>query len=301
MERTMEEIARALQAPFPAERVSWKPQTVKGERALAVPYVDARDVAERLDEVVGPFNWQSDHRYEGNQLLSGIGIRNPETSEWIWKWDAGLVVAEARGGSGREVSADERIKATKGTISDGFKRAAVLWGVFRYAYRLPKAWVPYDAERRRLLEVPTLPAWALPEGERGQARAQPAGERDGDGRRKGSRGKRGPAGKGNGDGDGRKGKETPAAPPDYLRMTVPFGTKEHPEFRGQTVGDLLGSAEGQRFVRYLAVKHEPKNAEQRALVEGIQALAAAGQDLELAGLDLAPELPRHRQAHPTAA
>ncbi len=50
------ELAAALAAPFPVDRVSWKPQAVSRDkkRALAVAYIDARDVAQRLDDVVGP-------------------------------------------------------------------------------------------------------------------------------------------------------------------------------------------------------------------------------------------------------
>ncbi len=50
------ELPAALAAPFSVDRVSWKPQAVSRDkkRALAVAYIDARDVAQRLDDVVGP-------------------------------------------------------------------------------------------------------------------------------------------------------------------------------------------------------------------------------------------------------
>jgi hypothetical protein len=272
---TMEQMVQALQSPFPSERVGWKPQATKGDRALAVPFIDARDVAERLDQAVGPFNWQADHKIVGEQLLSGIAIRHPETGEWVWKWDGGLVVAEARRGQGggkEEISADERIKAAKGTLSDGFKRAAVLWGVFRYAYRLPKEWVPFDPEARRLRQVPTLPAWALPEDERSAPAAggSKPHSRGGDARSaEGGNGKRTGAGQGSG-------AATSEAPADYLRVTVPFGSKGHPEFRGQPLGDLLRTEDGRRFVEYLAKSHQPKSAAHTALVQAARALLAAG-------------------------
>jgi hypothetical protein len=146
---TLSELAR----PFPAVQLNWKPQMIAkdGSRALAVAYIDARDVAERLDEVVGPLNWAVDHKQVGGQTLTGIGIRDTGTGEWVWKWDTGLV--------GREK--DEAL-SVKGSLSDGLKRAAVLWGVGRYLYRLPKSWVGYDGQKRRLTEIPALPRWALP-------------------------------------------------------------------------------------------------------------------------------------------
>jgi hypothetical protein len=115
-------------------------------------------VAERFDAVVGAANWAVDHKDVGGQTLTGIAIRHPETGEWVWKWDAGVV--------GRE--GDEAM-SVKGSLSDGLKRAAVLWGVGRYLYRLPKSWVAYDSQKRRLTETPALPRWAVPEGERGPA------------------------------------------------------------------------------------------------------------------------------------
>jgi hypothetical protein len=52
-----QELAAALAAPFPADSVDWKAQAVSGNRALAVPYIDARTVMDRLDGTVGPASW----------------------------------------------------------------------------------------------------------------------------------------------------------------------------------------------------------------------------------------------------
>jgi hypothetical protein len=128
--KTIEEITTELTALFPVSAIEWKPQKVKRDKtkALAVPFIDARDIAERLDAVVGAFGWQRLH--QGNAV--GIGIQNPETGEWIWKYDVGFVVGE---NSEKE---DAQIKGVKGTASDGFKRAAFLWGIARYLYKFPK-------------------------------------------------------------------------------------------------------------------------------------------------------------------
>ena len=150
---TLTDLAR----PFPPAQLNWKPQMIAkdGSHALAVAYVDARDVAERLDEVVGPLHWAVDHKAVGGQTLTGIGIRDSESGDWVWKWDTGLV--------GR--SGDEAL-SVKASLSDGLKRAAVLWGVGRYLYRLPKSWVAYDSQKRRLTEIPALPRWAIPDERR---------------------------------------------------------------------------------------------------------------------------------------
>src|SRR5262245_34672485 len=44
--------AGALAAPFDPLDVHWKPKAVSGNRALAVPYLDARAIMDRLDSVV---------------------------------------------------------------------------------------------------------------------------------------------------------------------------------------------------------------------------------------------------------
>lgn len=155
------QLSEDLLEPFPISDVNWKPQVFSRDknRALAVAYIDVRDVIKRLDHVVGPLNWAVDHKIVGETAISGIGIRNDSNGEWVWKWDAGFVEEE-------ENREGAKMKSVKGTISDGIKRAAVLWGIGRYLYHLPKTWVDYDAEKKKLKETPTLPDWATPEGYR---------------------------------------------------------------------------------------------------------------------------------------
>lgn len=223
----------ALTAPFPADRVSWKPQAVSRDkkRALAVAYIDARDVAQRLDDAVGPLNWQVDHKQVGDQIVTGLGIRDPETGAFVCKWDTGFV-----GGADSE-SEDMQMKARKGTISDGLKRAGVLWGIGRYLYRLPKVWVDFDAEHKKLANTPPLPEWALPESERKPATAkarqavqrlvQPAELSASDG-----------------NGNGVKALEEARA------VICPLAPKEHPEYKGKPLGELMTLAP--KFVEWIA-------------------------------------------------
>lgn len=121
-----------LAAPFPKEDIHWRAQTVtrEGNKALALAYVDARDVMERLDIVCGPEGWQTEHADAGGgRLVCRIGIL--VDGEWIWKSD---------GAGATDVEAD------KGAFSDAFKRAAVPWGVARYLYGLGNTYVPCEAK-----------------------------------------------------------------------------------------------------------------------------------------------------------
>lgn len=87
--------------------------------AQCVAYIDARDVMNRLDEVVGIENWQSDFKQVGDKIYGGIGIFNGK--DWVWKWDCGT---------------ESNQDAEKGQASDAFKRAGVKWGIGRFLYDL---------------------------------------------------------------------------------------------------------------------------------------------------------------------
>ncbi len=134
------DIFAALAAEFPREAISWRAQNIKkdGSSALALAYIDARDVMDRLDEVVGPANWQDRYEVHGGKTICYLSIAvDDEPDEhgvihkhWITKAD----------GAG-----DSDIEAEKGAISDAFKRAAVRWQIGRYLYAMPATWVPCDA------------------------------------------------------------------------------------------------------------------------------------------------------------
>lgn len=119
-----------LAAEFPRAAVSWRAQSVTkdGTKAMALAYIDARDVMARLDEVCGIDGWQCDYPHAAAKTVCRIGIKVGD--EWVWKAN----------GAG-----DSDIEAEKGALSDAFKRAAVLWGIGRYLYAIETPWVPCEA------------------------------------------------------------------------------------------------------------------------------------------------------------
>jgi hypothetical protein len=122
------DILARLRAPFPADRVSWRVGSTTGDkkRGMALAYIDARDVMERLDEAVGAAHWQCDYPHANGKTVCRIGIN---VGEWVWKAD----------GAG-----DTDFEAEKGALSDAFKRAAVRWGIGRYLYDIPAPWVAIE-------------------------------------------------------------------------------------------------------------------------------------------------------------
>lgn len=140
----------ALTAPFPANAIHWKPLAVKGNRALAVAYLDARAVMQRLDSVFGVGGWKDAYTpVAGGSVVCTLSIK--VDGEWVEKTDVGSPSEQPDDG--------DKLKAA---FSDGLKRAAIKCGVGRYLYRLPRQWVDYDPQARQFVRTPQLPAWALP-------------------------------------------------------------------------------------------------------------------------------------------
>src|ERR1700678_322318 len=144
---------RHLQQPFHAKEVKWKPQSVKGNRCLAIAYIDARLVMDRLDDVCGVDGWTDAYTILADgSCMCRLTVRTPYGIE-VTKSDVGS--------PSEQPDAGDRLKAS---VSDALKRAAVKFGIGRYLYRLPMTWVDYDPVKKRITAVPKLPDWALPVG-----------------------------------------------------------------------------------------------------------------------------------------
>jgi hypothetical protein len=155
----LQAIAAALSAPFEPKEVKFKPQMVKNNRALAMGYIDARLIQDRLDDVLGVENWQDKYDFlpDGSVVCR---LRLKLGGRWITKTDVGSPSEQPDSG--------DRVKAA---VSDALKRAAVKFGIGRYLYRLPAQWVDYDPVKKQLTNLPQLPAFAVPKA---KPQAQPA-------------------------------------------------------------------------------------------------------------------------------
>lgn len=135
---TAQELFDHLCAPFPVDFIEWRVGSMNGEKTkgMALCYVDARAVMDRLDSICGPDGWQCNYSQGVNgSIICNIGVRMPDGS-WVWKAD----------GAG---STD--VEAEKGALSDAFKRAAVRWGVGRYLYDMKSPWVTLEAKGRSFI------------------------------------------------------------------------------------------------------------------------------------------------------
>jgi len=128
---------KKLAAEFPPEKVAWRVGPTSGNKGMALAYIDARDVMERLDDVCGVDGWQCRYPHANSKTVCEIGIRVGD--EWVWKSD----------GAG-----DTDMEGVKGALSDAFKRAAVRWGIGRYLYDTESPWVEIQERGRSKVIAP---------------------------------------------------------------------------------------------------------------------------------------------------
>ena len=108
----------ALAAPFDPSELK-----LRSQAGRQMPYVTARTIMNRLDEVLGPENWWDDFVPLEHSVICRLTIRLPDGTV-LTKCDAG-------GYAGLADPGDD----DKSGFADAFKRTAVKFGVGRYLYR----------------------------------------------------------------------------------------------------------------------------------------------------------------------
>lgn len=124
-----------LEYPFTALEIEWRilSRTNDKSKGQVAAYVDSRAIQERLDTVLGRENWQnrfftiSGKDNGATTHICEISIFYADRGEWITKSD----------GAGCT-----DIEPIKGGLSNAFKRAASVWGIGRYLYKLSGIWIP---------------------------------------------------------------------------------------------------------------------------------------------------------------
>lgn len=116
-----------LQKPMP---LKWRVQRAHPNKnnpthVIMIGYIDSREIQKRLDDVVGIENWQNKFYESRGKQFCEIGIKID--GEWIWKGDSGT---------------PSQTEKEKGESSDAFKRAAVHWGINRFAYQVGEVKLP---------------------------------------------------------------------------------------------------------------------------------------------------------------
>lgn len=127
----LDAVVGQLRRPFPPESVKFKVQTNPKQRqggawskGLVVAFIDARNVSERLNQVVGA-EWST--RFVPSPVGSGIVCELTV-----------MGATRADVGFSQDVSTDIGVKTA---YSDALKRAAVHFGVGAFLYSLPRMFV----------------------------------------------------------------------------------------------------------------------------------------------------------------
>jgi hypothetical protein len=119
---------KELSRPLTSEDIDFRVQSINAKGyATILAYKSARVDMQRLDQAVGPLNWQRKHELIDGKLFCHVGIYNEENGEWVWKSDVGT---------------ESMTEATKGESSDSFKRACFNWGIGRELYDYPIISIP---------------------------------------------------------------------------------------------------------------------------------------------------------------
>lgn len=130
MNKDIDQITKELKAHFPEEQLEFKVGATNQEKTkgLALAYVQARAIQDRLDDVVGFHNWKVEYKEITGGFLCTLSVRID--GEWITKQD-GAPITE--------------FESIKGGISSALKRVASSgWGIGRYLYNAEGKWYPIE-------------------------------------------------------------------------------------------------------------------------------------------------------------
>jgi len=181
-----------LSEPFKTDELKWR----VGAGNMFMAYVDARQVAERLNHVVGAENWTdtyepiqfTDTQIKDNtdlqKVKTEIEARGLKVSDIFWTNRTGDVTGlknksyasfdykdviyggircslTVLGATKQDVGTTSLADQMKGAHSDALKRAAVKFGIGSYLYDLKNLKGGYF-EKGVVIEPPELPEWAVP-------------------------------------------------------------------------------------------------------------------------------------------
>ena len=140
----MNDLLKKLREPFRKEELEFRVGATNNDKSmgLALAYVQARAIQNRLDEVVGIENWKVSYREIQGGFLCTLSIRI--NNEWISKEDGANVT---------------EFESVKGGISNAFKRVASSgFGIGRYLYNARNSWYPIKKQGNGYIfaEIPKL-------------------------------------------------------------------------------------------------------------------------------------------------
>ena len=140
----MSDLLKKLREPFRKEELEFRVGATNNDKSmgLALAYVQARAIQNRLDELFGVDGWTVSYKEISAGFICSLSIKIND--RWVTKEDgAGMTEYES----------------VKGGISNAFKRVASSgFGIGRYLYNAKKNWYPIKQQGRGYVftETPIL-------------------------------------------------------------------------------------------------------------------------------------------------
>lgn len=140
----MSDLLKKLREPFRKEELEFRVGATNNDKSmgLALAYVQARAIQNRLDELFGVDGWTVSYKEISAGFICSLSIKIND--RWVTKEDgAGMTEYES----------------VKGGISNAFKRVASSgFGIGRYLYNAKKNWYPIKQQGRGYIftETPVL-------------------------------------------------------------------------------------------------------------------------------------------------
>lgn len=140
----MSDLLKKLREPFRKEELEFRVGATNNDKSmgLALAYVQARAIQNRLDELFGVDGWTVSYKEISAGFICSLSIKIND--RWVTKEDgAGMTEYES----------------VKGGISNAFKRVASSgFGIGRYLYNAKKNWYPIRQQRKGYIftETPVL-------------------------------------------------------------------------------------------------------------------------------------------------
>ena len=140
----MSDLLKKLREPFRKEELEFRVGATNNDKSmgLALAYVQARAIQNRLDELFGVDGWTASYKEISAGFICSLSIKIND--RWVTKEDgAGMTEYES----------------VKGGISNAFKRVASSgFGIGRYLYNARKNWYPIRQQGRGYIftETPVL-------------------------------------------------------------------------------------------------------------------------------------------------
>jgi hypothetical protein len=128
--KSVDQLMNELRKPFKEDELEFRVGATNSDKTkgLALTYVEARAIQNRLDNVIGINNWSMSYREISGGFICTLSLRID--GEWISKQDGSPIT---------------EFESVKGGISSAFKRVASSgWGIGRYLYNLKDNWFPID-------------------------------------------------------------------------------------------------------------------------------------------------------------